>query len=138
MQLSLMYEMLRSTLTDLGSFTTFLWCNLSTSLLFTHAGDVQAALHNVGDRLSASFQPVRDAPLLNFGIGASFELDKGAVQPIVSQLWLCAALCLLIKTPACASSVYMVCMRRSWVLGWQLRVVTDKASMDDKHAEILF
>jgi len=48
------------------------------------AGDVQAALHNVGDRLSASIRPVRDAPLFNFGIGASFELDRAAMQPIVS------------------------------------------------------
>ena len=48
------------------------------------AGDVQAALHNVGDRLSASIRPVKDAPLFNFGIGAAFELDKGAMQPIVS------------------------------------------------------
>ncbi|DBB09333.1 TPA: hypothetical protein ACH3X3_007912 [Trebouxia sp. C0006] len=46
------------------------------------AGDVQAALHNVGDRLSASIRPVRDAPLFNFGIGASFELDRAAMQPI--------------------------------------------------------
>lgn len=49
------------------------------------AGDVQSALQNVGDRLTASVRPVRDAPLLNFGIGASFELDKGVVQPIVSS-----------------------------------------------------
>ena len=50
------------------------------------AGDVSKALQNVGDRLSASVRPVRDAPLFNFGIGASFELDRGAVQPIVSCL----------------------------------------------------
>ena len=49
------------------------------------AGDVQQALTDVGNRLSASIRPIRDAPLFNFGIGASFELDKGQVQPIVSQ-----------------------------------------------------
>ena len=30
-------------------------------------------------------RPVKDAPLFNFGIGASFELDKAMVQPIVSS-----------------------------------------------------
>lgn len=45
---------------------------------------MQSALQNVGDRLTASVRPVKDAPLFNFGIGASFELDKAMVQPIVS------------------------------------------------------
>lgn len=49
------------------------------------AGDVQSALQNVGDRLTASMRPVKDAPLFNFGIGASFELDKAMVQPIVGS-----------------------------------------------------
>ena len=48
------------------------------------AGDLQTALSDVGNRLSASIKPNRDAALFNFGIGASFELDKGQVQPIVS------------------------------------------------------
>ena len=47
------------------------------------AGDVQDALHDVGDRLSASLRPRRDAPLFNFGIGASLGLSQGGVQPIV-------------------------------------------------------
>jgi len=75
------------------SRTTRLWpCLLccryasvqSVNYTIIAAGDVQAALHNVGDRLSASIRPVRDAPLFNFGIGASFELDRAAMQPIVS------------------------------------------------------
>lgn len=45
---------------------------------------MQSALQNVGERLTASVRPVKDAPLFNFGIGASFELDKAMVQPIVS------------------------------------------------------
>lgn len=45
---------------------------------------MQSALQNVGERLTASVRPVKDAPLFNFGLGASFELDKAMVQPIVS------------------------------------------------------
>ena len=47
---------------------------------------MQDALHDVGDKLSASLRPRRDAPWFNFGIGASLGLNQGGVQPIVSPL----------------------------------------------------
>ena len=57
------------------------------------AGDVQDALHDVGDRLSASLRPRRDAPLFNFGIGASLGLSQGGVQPIVCFLLSLLCIC---------------------------------------------
>lgn len=45
---------------------------------------MQDALHDVGNKLSASLRPQRDAPWVNLGIGASLGLNEGGVQPIVS------------------------------------------------------
>ena len=105
-------------------------------------GDVQSALQNVGDRLTASMRPVKDAPLFNFGVGASFELDKAMVQPIVrSSLhafmvihsctqFLCFCTCEILcccYVPSALCLAFLRCQSQAWLCHAVCQVCTESA-----------